>query len=625
MSKSETKSTEPSKGQEGLVGTLLTTQATLVAWLIFLGFGSAVLASYYAHLHYLPELKWEESFAYLMALTVLGGGLVAVYVLLLYLPGWIWSEFLIFDSELQRGTLCYLGGSDGKKPEPCYWSVGEDLVLPFAVLMVAIHFAMYAGIGPLIAITIVGLPGLIWYSHCEFKHILKTKKSLITQASKRSLLLKYTTASGVAALANVVSLFVLYHLIDPNGHYWGLLVICTIAVVVSNLLVAVQFRDKPTRALLTGIISACTLLICGEIIPTGGLSQSEQILKKFGIGDKSLKVRLDVTPEGRHMLVESGLMIDNYVLKDGNSFTEDLDLLSRLGDEYLVEGTVMGTAGIGVARVALPKKMVKSWSRQEPDPADSMTVWQWISSLFPRMTTLQWIAFYTGAFFAILIWMLHSIIDRAKISRRSRREADPLGSFRSHSTRIVIGKNGEACRTGLWDAAAIEEIEEFFELWKIPRPERVDADQVTEEELRANLIVLGGPDTNAISRCLSAGIGATLKFGTGRFLGGTILDLEEQTIYHPRWVDHARDVIHDYVLIYRMKNPFNRKAQILLIAGHPGHGAWVGIRHLFSGSFLVSDKAKNLGSFELLLRSEVHLGVPQPSATHVDIRPLRAW
>jgi len=615
MSKSETKSTEPAKGLESFAGSLLTTQATLVAWLIFLGFGSAVLASYYVHIHYLPEFKWQESFAYLMAVTVLGGGLVAVYVLLLYLPGWIWSEFLIFDSELQRGPLCYLGGPDGTRPEPCYSSIGKHLVLPFSVLMVAIHFAMLAGSGPLIATAIVGLPGLVWYSYREFKQALKAKL-LITHIPRHSLLLKYTAASGVAALASIVSLLFLYYLIDPRGDYWLLLVICTAAVVASNLLVAVQFREKPTRAVLTGIISAITLLICGEIVPTGTQTQSAQILMFFGIGENSPKVRLEVTEAGRKMLMEKGLLIDYYVLKDKNSFTDNLVFLSRLGDEYLVEKREVGAEPV---RVVLPKTMVNSWS------SENYLSRATAKSESPAMTASQWLAASAGGLFVILLWLLRPLVNSIQSLLQKWREADPWESFRAHRTRVIIGKPDETCRIGLWDAAAVEEIEEFFDQQKLPRPERVDADKVTEEELKANLIVLGGPDTNEISRCLAAGIGATLKFGTGRFLGGTVLDLEEQEIYHPKWVDHARDILHDYVLIYRIKNPFNRKAQVLLIAGHPGHGAWVGTRHLFPGAFLASDTAKTLGSFELLLRSTVHLGVPQPTACHVDIRRLRAW
>src|SRR4029077_11920699 len=99
----------------------LATNATLVAWLVFLGFGSAFLALFYSRIHYFPEIKWEESFSYLAAVSVLGGGVVAIYGLLLFVPGWIWSEFLIFDTELERGTLCYFYDLSGNRSEPCFW------------------------------------------------------------------------------------------------------------------------------------------------------------------------------------------------------------------------------------------------------------------------------------------------------------------------------------------------------------------------------------------------------------------------------------------------------------------------------------------------------------------------
>lgn len=90
------------------LGEIVTANATLIAWLVFLGFGSAFLAFFYSHIHYFPELKWQESFSYLAAASIFGGGVVAVYSLLLFVPGWIWSEFLIFDAELvEKNALCY--------------------------------------------------------------------------------------------------------------------------------------------------------------------------------------------------------------------------------------------------------------------------------------------------------------------------------------------------------------------------------------------------------------------------------------------------------------------------------------------------------------------------------------
>src|ERR1700688_167343 len=81
---------------------MLTGNATLMAWLVFLGLGGAFLTSYSAQIHYFPVLDWKESFSYLAAMMILGGGVAVVYSLLLFFPGVIWSEFLISDSELEE-------------------------------------------------------------------------------------------------------------------------------------------------------------------------------------------------------------------------------------------------------------------------------------------------------------------------------------------------------------------------------------------------------------------------------------------------------------------------------------------------------------------------------------------
>ncbi len=341
-------------GENRPLSGFLTTNATLVAWLIFLGFGSAFLAFYYSKIHYFPELKWEESFSYLAAISVLGGGIVAIYGLLLFVPGWIWSEFLIFDAQLEQGTLCYHSMQPGNRPEPCFWSISHFLVVPFALLMVVLHLAIFAGdIRLLAATTVVGILAVTWYSLWEFLKEIN-KRPLQTSAKKRSLLVKYVVTADVAALASVTSLFILSHLVDPRRHSWGLLVLCTIWVVVSNFLVAVQYRQRRDRAVMTSIIAALTLIICGETFSERRASQSERLMASFGVGDPLRQVSLELTDKGAALLKNGGLQ------------AQGVTLLSRLGEEYLVEGTLAN--GTRTGRVALPKRLVNSWSSIEPEP-----------------------------------------------------------------------------------------------------------------------------------------------------------------------------------------------------------------------------------------------------------------
>jgi hypothetical protein len=207
---------------------MLNGNPTLMAWLVFLGLGGAFLTSYYAHIHYFPVLDWKESFSYLAAILILGGGVAVVYGLLLYFPGVIWSEFLIYDTELQD-YFCYFGreGFGRQTNEPCYWRIGKDLVGPFLLFMVAVHTAMYCGkfltakqsamvASPSVHATLVGLTiifclvPILGLSRWTFRKIKKQKRLKRTESAPRWLLLKDVTAADLAAASTALSLFFLY-------------------------------------------------------------------------------------------------------------------------------------------------------------------------------------------------------------------------------------------------------------------------------------------------------------------------------------------------------------------------------------------------------------------------------
>lgn len=411
---SEASSTNNAK-EESLYG-LASTNATLIAWLIFLGFGSAFLAFYYSHIHYFTEIEWEKSFSYLAATSILGGGFVAVYGLLLFVPGWIWSEFLIFDTELvQKGTLCYYFVGRKDQIDPCFWSIARHLVFPFALLMIALHLALFSGDGTLMIVaTIAGVLALAWYSFRQFWKELEGKFLGPTTATLRSLLLKYVITTAIAALSSAASLFILDHLVNLNHHSPALLTICTIGVVAVNFLVAVQFRQKPTRAVVTSIVAAIALMICGESLADRGLSQSERILALFGVGESSL-VKLNLTAEGA------------VLLKAGGLDASGVALLSRLGDEYLVAGAGETNRN---QRVALKKSMVRSWASVDvsfhslPRPPRAIELWV-----------------------AILVWALICMTAFWVIFEVTRRWSELKKLFRTSAPHRPVGEATVLCLT----------------------------------------------------------------------------------------------------------------------------------------------------------------------------------
>jgi hypothetical protein len=361
-----------SEKSSGVLG-VLTSNATLMAWLVLLGFGGALLTFYYNQIHYFPELKWEESFTYLIAISLLGGFVAAIYSFLLYFPGVIWSELLIFDTELLK-ELCYpTRVGEEKFEEPCLLSLWRHVAAPFSFYMIALHFAMLENVILVGTTAISGLVVLTLFYHSEFSDILKEVKE-----RRASRLLKAVAAADVAALLSFVSLFVLYKIVDPEGYSWPLLLLCTLVVVVSNVLVAIQFRNKPGRAALTGIVAALVLLFCGEVVSEGRAALSTRIMERFGLGKGS--VRMVVTATGIEVLQGQEV---RFKPSGQNGVICNAKLLSRLGSEYYVE--VQGH------RVTLAKDLVRSWSAEIPKRTVTLQIPpKWIRERLPEWRWLRW-------------------------------------------------------------------------------------------------------------------------------------------------------------------------------------------------------------------------------------------
>jgi hypothetical protein len=73
---------------------------TLLAGLVFLAFGGGIISFYYSHIAYLPDIEWSHSIVHLATATLIGGGFAILLALSLFLPGCMWSAFLLRDEEL---------------------------------------------------------------------------------------------------------------------------------------------------------------------------------------------------------------------------------------------------------------------------------------------------------------------------------------------------------------------------------------------------------------------------------------------------------------------------------------------------------------------------------------------
>ncbi|HEV8577865.1 MAG TPA: hypothetical protein VGX68_02185, partial [Thermoanaerobaculia bacterium] len=185
--------------------------------------------------------------------------------------------------------------------------------------------------------------------------------------STGSLLLKYVGLFDVSALISLTSLLFLFAIANPGKDSWPMFILCTVVVVVTNVLVAVQYRLRPGRAVLTAILATLVLLVSEESLAKKEDALSLRLVSQFGIGERG--VTLFVKKEandifnGRPVPPRDGGKAgeaDKSGAGDaaGVVVVKDARILSRLGKEYLVE--------VGGRRVAIPRDWVLSWSAPVP-------------------------------------------------------------------------------------------------------------------------------------------------------------------------------------------------------------------------------------------------------------------
>ena len=340
--------------------------ATLLVWLVFLAFGGGLLVSHYSRIHYLPIVGLDDALSFLFAVSLIGGGVALLYGFLLFFPGVIWSEFLIFDSYL-KPRLCY---DNGEEVEPCLLYITRHLGVPFTIFMVAAHLALTSTLIQIQAAgCVVGLIAASLYLWWSLQHL--PRPSLLVSAdadgvsspTRHALLAKYIATFAVSATISLASLIAIARIIDPLGHSVLMLALCTVIVILANVFVAAQFRKRPSRAVVTSLLAAVILLAAGELQQSDG-PMSERVLSAFGVDggatsgvDGQDTVTVFIKAKNTDLVSRFGAAgITTHVDAVGGRI-ENVQILSRLGSEYFLQ--------VNRKRFTLPKEMVLSWMREE--------------------------------------------------------------------------------------------------------------------------------------------------------------------------------------------------------------------------------------------------------------------
>ena len=130
----------------------------------------------------------------------------------------------------------------------------------------------------------------------------------------------------------------------------------------------------------------------------------------------------------------------------------------------------------------------------------------------------------------------------------------------------------------------------------------VEAGEVTEDEIREDLILIGGPDGNSLTGDVLARLDGVLSLGFAEH-GSSVYDRKSGFAASPRH-DDAGDPRVDYGLVVRAANPFAPEtAEVVVVAGCGSFGT--------AAAAAAFDEAEALGGyrhFEALVETTVFRG-----------------
>jgi hypothetical protein len=135
------------------------------------------------------------------------------------------------------------------------------------------------------------------------------------------------------------------------------------------------------------------------------------------------------------------------------------------------------------------------------------------------------------------------------------------------------------------------------------------SDKVSGDDLASDLILIGGPDNNSVTKDVIGRVPTTLMFANPERFEVSFASVEANRLYSPEFA--SGKVIVDYGIILRTSNPFDRRHKVLVLFGCFGFGTWASGRCVCSEEFLAHPLVAAGSNVECVVRAEVVRGVPQ--------------
>ena len=139
------------------------------------------------------------------------------------------------------------------------------------------------------------------------------------------------------------------------------------------------------------------------------------------------------------------------------------------------------------------------------------------------------------------------------------------------------------------------------------------ADDIRGEELKTNLLVLGGPVTNRLYREVAEIRNPHLRFHKVSEKGYILINGFDHTEYTLSFQSETGEVTRDYCLINFFPNPYDPSTWVMLVAGLGTYGTWGGIELTTTRPFLKHKVVRSGKPFEAVVKIDVGQYKPIPS------------
>ncbi len=199
-------------------------------------------------------------------------------------------------------------------------------------------------------------------------------------------------------------------------------------------------------------------------------------------------------------------------------------------------------------------------------------------------------------------------------TRNARRFWKP---FIEEPSKLVLGTFSEfksfepSGFIGLGDTMALAELERYFGETGFEELNILYTDQVKGDDVKNNLILLGGPDANCVTNNAINLLKPSIRSGNPEQYEVAIVDLKTNKCFVPVPYGKEQSIGKDYGVIVVSDNPFDPKKRIIIAYGSFGYGTWAAARFLISDNFFKLIDKNRLKNFEILIEVDVVLKTPQ--------------